>query len=139
MNWKNVVEKQNAKAYVLPSGWDSREKVAEDLECAPERVPDLLRPGLRSGEIEGQQFRVWNPALKRVILVTAYRTRPKGEAVPPAQPQPNGSNFWTEERKALLLDLKDNKKLPWHVIGQRLGIKPESARKFYQRTVRGTK
>ncbi len=72
MNWKSYVEKQNEKTYVLPQGWDSRDTVAAQLECSPERVDEHLRPALKSGEIQKQQFRVWDKNLKRVVMVIAY-------------------------------------------------------------------
>lgn len=77
MNWKAYVEKQNATTYTLPPGWDAREKVAEALECSTERVDEHLRPGLKSGEIEKQQFRVWDAALKKIVVVVAYRRADK--------------------------------------------------------------
>lgn len=72
-NWKSYVEKTNAKTYVLPDGWDSREKVAQQLGCSEDKVDDHLRPGLRAGEIEKQQFPVWDLRLERKVLTTAYR------------------------------------------------------------------
>lgn len=74
MNWKQIVEKKNAEIYKLPEGWDSREKVAEDLDCAPERVHEILRPALKAAEVEQKIFPVWDKLNKRVIRVTAYRT-----------------------------------------------------------------
>ena len=73
MNWKNVVEKKNAEIYKLPVGWDSREVVAESLECSPERVSEYLRPALKSGEVEQKVFPVWDKLNKRIVRVTAYR------------------------------------------------------------------
>jgi DNA-binding CsgD family transcriptional regulator len=72
-NWKSLVEKTNAKTYVLPDGWDSRESIADQLGCSPEKVNDHLRPGLNAGEIEKQQFPVWSSALNRKVMVWAYR------------------------------------------------------------------
>lgn len=72
MNWKAYADKKNAETYVLPQGWDSRETVAAQLDCSPEKVDDHLRPGLKSGEIQKQQFRVWDANLKRLIMVVAY-------------------------------------------------------------------
>lgn len=84
MNWKQLVEAQNRKTYVLPVGWDSREKVAEQLECSAENVRVLLGPAIRNKTVEVQQFPIWDDITKRVIRVTAYRRRPtepkKGKA-----------------------------------------------------------
>lgn len=95
MNWKQHVEKQNAKAFVLPAGWDSREKVAHDLDCAPERVAEIMRPSLKDGSVESQQFRVWNHDLKRVLIVTAYRPRPVGDEPTPTPATRHDPNPWT--------------------------------------------
>ncbi len=75
MNWKSLVETQNAKSYVLPEGWDSREKIAEQLECSPDRVRILLAPGLRSGAVETSVFPVWCDVTKRVVRTSAYRKK----------------------------------------------------------------
>lgn len=88
MNWKTYAEKKNAETYVLPHGWDSRDAVANQLECSPEKVDDHLRPGLKAGEIQKQQFRVWDAALKRLVMVTAYakaQTKMEGEPVAKAK------------------------------------------------------
>ena len=76
MNWKTLVENQNAKSYVLPAGWDSRETIAEQLECSPDRVRVLLSPGLKSGTIETAIFPVWCGVTKRVLRMTAFRRKP---------------------------------------------------------------
>lgn len=73
MNWKNYVEKKNAKTYVLPDGWDSRETIAEQLECSPEKVRDHLRPALQAKEVLEQRFNVWDAGLKRCVMVTAFK------------------------------------------------------------------
>lgn len=72
-NWKQIVEKKNAEIYRLPAGWDSREKVANALECSPERVHENLRPALKSGDVESRVFPVWDRANKRIVRITAYR------------------------------------------------------------------
>ena len=72
-NWKTLVETQNAKSYVLPDGWDSRETVAEMLECSEDRVRIWLAPALKNGTVETAVFPVWDDVTKRVVRVTAYR------------------------------------------------------------------
>lgn len=71
-NWLALTEKENAKAYVLPKGWDSRDDVAAQLDCSPEKVDDHLRPALKSGKVTKQQFRVWDSRLKRTVMTIAY-------------------------------------------------------------------
>ena len=75
MNWKSLVEAQNKKTYVLPQGWDSRDKVAEQLECNVDKVRVLLGPAIRNKTVEVQQFPVWDDVTKKVIRITAYRRR----------------------------------------------------------------
>jgi hypothetical protein len=82
MNWKNTVSKLNARHYAFPAGWDTRDTIADQLECAPDRVDTLLAPGLKSGEIEKQQFPVWDPRLGRKNLIWGYRHRPASDPTP---------------------------------------------------------
>lgn len=83
-NWKSVVEKINSETFVLPDGWDSRDSIAEELECSPEKVDDHLRPGIRSGRFIKQSHKVWDKNLKRNIMVIAYHDTAKDKA--PAAP-----------------------------------------------------
>jgi len=76
MNWKTHVERISARNFVLPPGWDSREKVANDIECSPERVRINLAPAVKSGEVEVGVFPVWDSVTKRVVRTTAYRLKP---------------------------------------------------------------
>ena len=72
-NWNRTVTEINRKRYVIPAGWDTREVVAESLECSPDRVADLLKPGIQSGEIERQEFSVWDDARRLTTRVVCYR------------------------------------------------------------------
>lgn len=72
-NWKNLIETQSAKTYVLPQGWDSRSAIAEKLECSEDRVRVLLSSALKNGTVEVSTFPVWDEVTKRVVRVTAYR------------------------------------------------------------------
>lgn len=118
MNWKSFVEKKNAKTFVLPEGWDSRDKVAEQLECSPDKVDDHLRPALKSGEILKQQFKVWDGNLKRIVFVTAYKEAKAEEAADaPSIP------FDPEKAKALKKQGKS-----WREIGAVFGISGEAVR-----------
>lgn len=77
MNWKKLVETKNAKTYVLPDGWDSREVVAKQLDCTEDMVDKNLYAALKSGEVEKKQWPVWNSALSKKVLVIAYREADK--------------------------------------------------------------
>ena len=80
MNWKQLVEAQNRRTYVLPPGWDSRDKIAEQLECSVDNVRVLLGPAIRAKSVEVSVFPVWDEVTKKVVRVTAYRLR-AGEGV----------------------------------------------------------
>lgn len=75
MNWKQLVEAQNRRTYVLPPGWDSRDKIAEQLECSVDNVRVLLGPAIRAKSVEVSVFPVWDEVTKKVSRVTAYRRR----------------------------------------------------------------
>jgi hypothetical protein len=96
VNWNALVEAQNRKTYVLPAGWDSRDAIAEQLECSPDRVRVLLGPALRAKTVETSVFPVWDEVTKKVMRITAYRRRPtdapKGSpsAVPCSSPSAGG-------------------------------------------------
>jgi hypothetical protein len=89
-NWKSILEKQNAAAYAWPKGWSSRDDVAEQLECSPERVASLLAPGIRAGSVERQDFTVWDAKLKRLVRITGYRETDKSAPAASAAPQKVG-------------------------------------------------
>lgn len=72
-NWKSFLETTQAKTYVLPKGWDTKEKVAEMLGCSDERVRLLLSPAIKSGEVEMKVFPVFDKVTHTVRRVTAYR------------------------------------------------------------------
>jgi hypothetical protein len=76
MNWKSFVEADNARTYVLPPGWDSREKIAEQLGCADDSVRRCLAPAIKAGTVECDVFPVWDSVTKRLTRVTAYRKVP---------------------------------------------------------------
>lgn len=79
MNWKQFVEATQAKTYVLPAGWDSRDKIAEQLGCGVDHVSRLLAPAIKSRSVETNVFPVWDNVTKRVMRVTAYRKIPDKE------------------------------------------------------------
>lgn len=73
MNWKNFVEESHAKAYKLQPGWDSRDTIAEQLDCSADSVRRLLAPAIKAGTIEVGTFPVWDDVTKKIMRVTAYR------------------------------------------------------------------
>ncbi len=117
MNWKSYVEKKNAKTFVLPPGWDSRDAIAEQLECSPEKVDDHLRPSLRSGEVVKDIFNVWDASLKRLVRVIAYRESGKAKESPAAP---------VADAKTII-ELRSGG-LGWNEIADQLGITAAAAR-----------
>lgn len=111
MNWKTYVEKKNAKTFVLPAGWDSREDIAEQLECSPDKVDDHLRPSLKSGDVEKSIFPVWDGVLKRMVRVVAYR---------------EAKNVTCHDLPSMLEMRKKNK--TWEQVAAAFGITASAAR-----------
>lgn len=72
-NWKKVHEKILNKTHQPPHGWDSRDYVASQLQCPPDKVSQILSPGVKAGEIEVKVFSVWDKNIKRVVQRTFYR------------------------------------------------------------------
>ncbi len=122
MNWKSYVEKKNAKTFVLPEGWDSREDVATQLDCSTDKVDDHLRPALKSGEVIKQQFKVWNDEQKRLVFITAYREASKDRPI-------TTSEFDAARAKALKADGKS-----YAEIGALLGLTGDAVRGKLRRT-----
>ena len=73
MNWAKEIEQINRERYRVPEGWDTKEKIAEQLQCSPERVNDLLRPGIQAGVFEGKDFSVWDDSRRLAVRVRCYR------------------------------------------------------------------
>jgi len=96
-NWKKTIDTLNAERFTIPEGWDTRDQVAASLECAPDRVSDILKPGIASGDIERKEFSVWNPGRRMTEKVVCYRVVQRvGEA--PSAP----SSLDDRIRKAIL-------------------------------------
>lgn len=80
MNWQKAIDKINVEKYSIPAGWDTREKIAEELQCSPDRVNELLKGGIASGAFETQEFPVWDVKRRLTIRVRCYRQKPATEA-----------------------------------------------------------
>lgn len=72
-NWQKTVNRINADRYSIPPGWDTKEQVAVSLQCDPARVNDILKPGIEAGEIERQEFPLWDEKRRLTTRVTCYR------------------------------------------------------------------
>lgn len=81
-NWSKTVSRINRDRYQIPAGWDTKEQIAEGLQCAPERVADLLKPGITLGEIERQSFPVWDDGRRMAVQVVCYRVARANSANP---------------------------------------------------------
>ncbi len=75
MNWQKAIDKINQDKYKIPAGWDSKEKIAQELQCSPDRVHDLLKSGIASGAFESQEFPVWDAKRRLTVRIRCYRQR----------------------------------------------------------------
>jgi hypothetical protein len=75
MNWKSEVDRMNKEKFgwhlYAREGWSTKEEIAKQLECSPDRVREVLAPGLKDGVIEVKDLRVWEAG--RMIRKTGYR------------------------------------------------------------------
>jgi hypothetical protein len=72
-NWIKTVNEINHKRFTIPLGWETRDQVAESLQCAPDKVADILKPGIASGDIEKMDFPVWDEKRRLSVKVTCFR------------------------------------------------------------------
>lgn len=72
-NWAKTIAKINKERFTIPAGWDTREQVAKALQCDPDRVLDILKPGLASGEIERKEFSTWDEKRRMAVRVACFR------------------------------------------------------------------
>lgn len=79
-NWLKTVNRINASKYTIPEGWDTKEAVAESLQCDHSKVADLLKPGISAGEIERKDFPIWDDKRRMTARVTCYRVVESGTA-----------------------------------------------------------
>lgn len=86
--WIKTVNRVNASRYTVPEGWSTREQVAVELECDPEKVGEILKPAIAEGAIERQDFSVWNDKRRRAERATCYRILAPGTK-PATQPSPS--------------------------------------------------
>jgi cytochrome P450 len=71
--WLKTINRINSNRFQIPAGWQTREQVAVELQCDPDRVADLLKPGLQSGDFERKDFPVWDSARRMTVRVVCYR------------------------------------------------------------------
>lgn len=98
-NWKKQVNEILSRKHVVPDGWETREQVAEALECSPDRVHQLLKPGLDDGVFERAEFSVWNNARRMTERVTCYRQVDKAQK---AQKPAVGISFEDKIKEAIM-------------------------------------
>lgn len=72
-NWIKTVNDINHKRFTIPLGWETKEQVAVSLQCAPDKVADILKPGIQSGDIEKQDFPVWDEKRRMAVKITCFR------------------------------------------------------------------
>lgn len=74
-NWNAILDKHNRKKYKWPVGWDSRETVAAQLDCSPDRVAELLASAISSGEVEKKSITYYDEKSKRKVTAFGYREK----------------------------------------------------------------
>ena len=82
-NWLKITNRINQDRYKIPDGWETKEQVAESLQCAPDKVPDLLKAGIQAGDIERAQFPIWVESRRMAVPTTCYREAQKDAPNPP--------------------------------------------------------
>jgi hypothetical protein len=82
-NWIRTVNDINKKRYVVPAGWETKDEVAVSLQCDADKVTDLLKPGIVSGDIEKQDFSVWDEKRRLAVRVTCYRLADRSDKKTP--------------------------------------------------------
>jgi len=98
MKWRTLINKTNASTFKWPEGWDTRERVAEQLECSPDRVREVLAPAIRAGAVEVRDFKVWEDG--RFVRKTGFR------AVDTSKPKTTTKASKEEERPELSVGLR---------------------------------
>jgi hypothetical protein len=82
-NWIKTVNEINRKRFTIPPGWETRDQVAESLQCAPDKVADILKPGIAAGDIEKQDHSVWDEKRRMSVKVPCYRIADSQSPAPP--------------------------------------------------------
>jgi hypothetical protein len=133
-NWLKTVNAINNKRYTIPDGWETKEQVAVSLQCAPDKVADMLKPGISSGDIERSEFSVWNDKRRMTSKVTCYRIAVAGDGkvVPTKSLSPVTSS--TLEVKLLAAMKKAPKKTDAQVAKNYRGATVEMVRKLRLRS-----
>lgn len=111
-NWLKTVADINKNLYSVPEGWDTRDQVAASLQCAPDKVADLLKPGLQAGVIEKRSFPVWDDSRRMAIPVQCYRMVSSKPSVEPPK----------DKREEVLRALQANPKARDYDIARRLRV-----------------
>lgn len=101
MNWQKAIDKINIEKFRIPAGWDTKEKIAEELQCSPDRVHDLLKVGLASGAFESQEFPVWDAKRRMTVRMRCYRQKIAGEQSAPVETLKRGLSMRDKVIRAL--------------------------------------
>lgn len=71
--WQKLVVKHKVAKNTVPEGWLTREQVAAQLACSEDKVNTVLKNALKAGDVESQNFPVWDKIKKKVLAVPCYR------------------------------------------------------------------
>ncbi len=129
-NWKKLVQKAAAETFKLPPGWDTREKVAAQLDCAVERVAERMRPLLtcKPPLAEAKAFDVWDASLERKVRVMAYREI----GAPAKSPTMTPAKSDTDERAVAIAEMRGRGQ-SWAFIARSLGCVKSAAMEYGKR------
>ena len=79
------VSEINSRRFAVPAGWETKDQVAVSLQCDPDKVSDILKPGVADGTFERQEFQVWDDCRRMTVRVSCYRIVRDGEGKAPAK------------------------------------------------------
>lgn len=95
-NWKKAVEKLSREKFKTPDGWDTKETVALQLGCSPDRVKEIIKPGLESGDFERREFMIWDERRGVPVRTMCYRIADRKAPAP--APEKLAAGATVEER-----------------------------------------
>jgi hypothetical protein len=99
--WLKTVNELNRQRFSIPAGWETKERVAEFLQCDPAKVNDLLKAGIDMGRFERNDFSVWDDNRRMTVRVTCYRLLDPDAPQVPVTNTSNvgGKSLATQERR----------------------------------------
>lgn len=108
-SYKDIIDQVNKNKYGVPPGWDTAEKVAEEIGCQPHRVRELLADAIKEGLVEAQKVQVWVPGANggrgAKTIMTVYRKALFNKTIKPSKKsavKPSAENVPDEIKQKIL-------------------------------------